>query len=63
MIEQQRSYRNVPKRVVILLILALFFQIIMHDQLPKPHVQIEAKLTEPPKKELLRVLSVLAIGL
>ncbi|HIE01434.1 MAG TPA: hypothetical protein EYP59_14280 [Thiotrichaceae bacterium] len=56
MIEQQRSYRNVPKRVIGLLILSLGLQIIMHYQLPKPHTEIQA-LTPPPKQALLRLVS------
>ncbi|MBE9563004.1 MAG: hypothetical protein IMF12_09105, partial [Proteobacteria bacterium] len=54
--EQQRSVHNVPKIIILLLILSLGGQIIWHYQLPSPSTKIK-KLTVPPQSELLNILS------
>jgi hypothetical protein len=56
MTEPQRSLRAVPKRVILLLIIALILQISWHYQLPPPQVEIQV-LAEPPSFELLRALA------
>lgn len=56
MIEQQRSLRSVPKKIIGLLILSLGLQIVWHYQLPPPRLQIQA-LNEPPPLELLHIIS------
>jgi len=56
MTEQQRSVQNVPKIIIILLVLSLGGQIIWHYQLPPPNTKIQ-KLTSPPQQGLLHILS------
>ncbi|MDM8568836.1 hypothetical protein QUF50_04880 [Thiotrichales bacterium HSG1] len=54
--EQQRSVQNIPKTIIMLLLLSLGGQIILHNKLPPPNIKIE-KLTTPPQAELLNILT------
>ncbi len=56
MIEQQRSVQNIPKIVIMLLILSLGGQIIWYHQLPPPNTEIK-KLASPPQSGLLHIFS------
>ncbi|MCK5877891.1 MAG: hypothetical protein KAG43_09665 [Candidatus Marithrix sp.] len=53
--EQQRSVQNIPKTIIILLILSLGGQVIWHYQLPPPNTTVK-KLTQPPQTGLLNIL-------
>ncbi|OQW94203.1 MAG: hypothetical protein BWK79_07115 [Beggiatoa sp. IS2] len=54
--EQERSLRSVPKTVFGLLIISLCCQIVWHQQLPPPSLEIQA-LASPPPATLLRLSS------
>jgi hypothetical protein len=54
--EQQRSVQNIPKTIIILLILSLGGQITWHYQLSSPNIKIQ-KLTSPPQTGLLHIFS------